>query len=61
MMMVGVRLKYLKKGWNRKDGTGNKDLERGELGQGVGTLKGGLKNPLTNYYPLCFHTVFQAI
>ena len=35
-------LKYLKRGWNRKEGKGNKDLKKGgQLGQGVGALKMG--------------------
>ena len=42
-MRVGNFLKYLKKGWNRKEGGG------GELGQGVGALKKGGWKPLTNY------------
>ena len=45
-------LKYLKRGWNRKEGRGNKDFkEGGKLGQGVGALKGGGGgwNLLTNY------------
>ena len=35
-------LKYIQRGWNRKEGKGNKDLKkvRGKLGQGVGALKG---------------------
>ena len=46
-------LKYLKRGWNRKEGRGNKDFEKGgKLGQGVGTLKwdgGGGWNNLTKH------------
>ena len=40
---VGNCLKYLKRGWNRKEGRGNKDfIKRGDrLGQGVGALKKG--------------------
>ena len=35
-------LKYLKRGWKRKEQRGNKDLKRGgELGQGVGAIKKG--------------------
>ena len=48
----GNCLKYLKRGWNGKEGKGNKDFEKGggKLGQGVGALKrgGGWKH-LTNY------------
>ena len=44
------RLKYLKRGWNRKEERGNKDFKKkGKLGQGVGALKEGGWNPLTNY------------
>ena len=41
-------LKYcLKRGWNRKEGSGNKDFEKGEkLDQGVDALKGGAGTPL---------------
>ena len=47
--------KYLKRGWNRKEGRGNKDFKKGnKLGQGVGALKrrrgGGLEPP----YKLCY-------
>ena len=46
----GNCLKYLKRGWNRKEGRGNKDFKkRGKLGQEVGALKRGGWNPLTNY------------
>ena len=49
----GNCLKYLKRGWTRKVGKGNKDFKRGDkLGQGVGALKkggGGGWNPLTSY------------
>ena len=39
-------LKYLKRGWNRKEWRGNKDLKKvGKLGQGMGALKGGLEPP----------------
>ena len=40
----GDCLKYLKKGWNRKEGRRNKSFkkkEAGKLGQGVGALKRG--------------------
>ena len=46
-------LKYLKKGWNRKEGRGNKDFKKGgKLGQGVGALKrgGGAGTPLQTMY-----------
>ena len=44
----------------KKRGEGNKDFKKGsKLGQGVGALKGGAYNPLTNY-ALSFHTVFQV-
>ena len=47
----GSCLKYLKREWNRKERRGNKDLKKGEdkLGQGVGALRKGGWNPLTNY------------
>ena len=46
----GDCLKYLKRGWNRKDGMGHKNFKKeGKLGQGVGVLKRGAWNPLTNY------------
>ena len=39
-------LKYLEKGWNRKEGRGDKDLKKrgggGKLGQVVGSLKRGV-------------------
>ena len=43
----GNCLKYLKRGWNSKEGTGNKDLKEGaKLGQGGGDLKGeGVEPP----------------
>ena len=51
MCWWGDCLKYLKRGWNRKEGRGNKDFKKGggKLGQGVGDLKRGSWNPLTNY------------
>ena len=43
-------LKYLKRGWNRKEGKGNKDFKKGgKLDQRVGALKRGGWNLLTNY------------
>ena len=51
-MRVGVCLKYLKRGGEQKQG-------KGKLGQGMGVLKGSW-SPLTNYYALSFHTVFQV-
>ena len=48
----GNCLKYLKRGWNRKEERGNKDFKKGggKLGQGVGALQGGRDwNPLTGY------------
>ena len=41
----GNCLKYLKRGWKRKEGKGNKDFKK----DGVGALKRGGWNPLTNY------------
>ena len=48
----GDCLKYLKRGWNRKEGRGSKDFKKGgggKLGQGVGALKRRGWNPPTNY------------
>ena len=46
----GNCLKYLKRGWNREEGRGNKDFKKGsKLGQGVGALKRGGWNPFANY------------
>ena len=43
----GNCLKYLKRGWNRAEGRGHKDFQKGKLGQGVGVLKqGGAGTPL---------------
>ena len=40
-------LKYLKRGWNRKEGKGNKDFKKGgKLGQGMGALERGAGIPL---------------
>ena len=54
----GNCLKYLKRGWNRKEGKGSKDFKKrgGRLDQGVGALKKrvGSWNPLTNYGPVDF-------
>ena len=53
MRVGGNCLKYLKRGWNRKEGRGHKDFMGGEgggkLGQGMGALKRGGLCPLTNY------------
>ena len=43
-------LKYLKRGWNRKEGRENKDFKNGgQAGQGMGALKmgggGGVMTP----------------
>ena len=48
----GSCVNFLKRGWNRKVGRGNKDFKKGgggKLGQGVGALKRGGWNPLMNY------------
>ena len=44
-------LKYLKRGWNRKEWRGNKDFKRGGRGQAGsrGVLKREAGDPLTNY------------
>ena len=47
-MVGGNCLKYLKRGWNRKKGKGNKDFKKGgKLDQRVGASKrgGGLEPP----------------
>ena len=45
MRMRGT-VKYLKKGWNRKEWRGNKNFKKWvKLGQGVGALKRGLLPP----------------
>ena len=51
----GDCLKYLKRGWNKKEGRGNKDFEKrgGQLGQGVGALKGG--GGVKPSYELCVY------
>ena len=48
----GNSLKYLKRGWNRKEGRGNKDFKKeGKAGSRCGCLKKeeGDWKPLTNY------------
>ena len=44
-------LKYLKRGWNRKDRTRSRKFKKMnvKLCQGLGTLKKGDWKPLTNY------------
>ena len=44
----GNCLKYLKKGWNRKEGGGNKVFKKGggKPSQGLGALKRGTGTPL---------------
>ena len=58
--VVCVRLggtKYLKREWNKKEGRGNKNFRKGrKLGQGVGALKTGGWNPLTNYELFYYRT-----
>ena len=45
-------LKYLKRGWKRKERKRNKDFNKGgKLGQGVGALKGRGLEP---HYKLCY-------
>ena len=48
-------LKYLKRGWNRKEGRGNKDLKRGQAGSRGGCLKRGEAGT-----PLRILSVFQT-
>ena len=42
----GNCIKYLKRGWNRKEGKGNKNFKEGKLDQEVGALKRGAGTPL---------------
>ena len=53
----GNCLKYFERGWNRKDGRGQKDFKKGgKLGQGVGTLKkGGLKPPFELWVDVLYY------
>ena len=45
---LSSQLKYFKSGWDRKEGRGHKNFEKGgKQGQGVGALVGW--NQLTNY------------
>ena len=61
----GKCLKYLKRGWNKKEWKKNEDLKKvGKLGQGLGALKRGSWNPLTNHEFSCrfFHVdLFGAL
>ena len=52
-------LKYLKSGWNRKEGAANKDLIKGggEARLRGGCLKKGGWNPLTNNGPFTFFSL----
>ena len=46
-MREGETVKYLKRGWNSKEGKGNKNLKkRGQAGLRGGVLKRGGGNPL---------------
>ena len=50
MRVGGNCLKYLKRGWDRKEGRANKDFKKwGKLGQGVSALKRESWNRLPNY------------
>ena len=49
MKVGGDCLKYLKRGWNRKEGMGHKDFKKekvGKLREEVSTLKRGVGTPL---------------
>ena len=54
----GNCVKFFKKGWNRKEGRGNKKFSKrmgeGKLGQGLGALKRGGRGlePPHELYPL---------
>ena len=56
MRVGGNCLKYLKMGWKRKEGRGNKDFKKG--GQPLST---GSWNPLTNYVTLAVNIWFECI
>ena len=56
-------LKYLERGWNRKEGRGHKDFKKGvKLGQGVHALKrgGGAGTPLGTMYAHLWNTVVTS-
>ena len=55
---VGVScVKYLKRGWNRKEG-GSKDFKkRGQARSRCRCLKKGSWNPLTNYKPIWLYCI----
>ena len=55
----GNCLKYLKEGWDRKEGMGHKDFIRGgsKLGRGKGALKRGTGTPLQTMTRLSFYEV----
>ena len=62
----GNCLKYLRRGWNRKEGRENKDFKKGEkLGQEVGALKvaGGewSWNPLMKYVIHALNILLECI
>ena len=45
----GNCVKHFKRGWDRKEGRGDKDFKKGGAGSRVGALKGEGWNLLTNY------------
>ena len=60
----GNCLKYLKRGWNRKDGRGNKDFEKGwQAGSRCRCFKkvGGDWNSLTNYVIHALNILLECI
>ena len=56
----GNYVKYLKRGWNRKEGRGNKNFKKGGASwvKGLGALKKGAETPLRTMYlkelTICF-------
>ena len=63
----GNCLKYLKRGWNRKEGKGSKDFKKGadKLDQGVGALKGwgggGAGTPLQTMFMILIVRIYRSI
>ena len=56
-------LKYLKSGWNRKEGRGNKDFKKGgQIESRSGYFKGGGGgwNPLTNFVYCCVYEIIYV-
>ena len=55
-------VKYLKSGWNRKEGRGNKNFKKGgQAGSKGGYLKEGALEPLTNYASMMIEAINKTI